>query len=134
MLDDIAGYSLQAADGVIGTISATNGDVGRSYLIATGGAWNQGRTVMLPPGIVDRIDRDERVVHVSCSRDQVRAAPPFENDRYQDAAYRRELGGYYAAALAPAAPPVPAELSITAETRAFPPPQGRRGLSEHWFG
>lgn len=132
MLDDLAGYSLQAADGPIGTISATNGDAGRSYLIATGGSWNQGRTVMLPPGVVDGIDRDERVVRVSCSREQVRAAPPFENDRYQDAAYRRELGGYYAAALAPAAP-VPAELSITSETRAFPPSQGRRGLSEHWF-
>jgi hypothetical protein len=104
MLDDIKGYSLHAADGLLGTISAANGEAGRSYLIATGGSWNQGRTVMLPPGIIDRVDRDERIVHVTCSREQIRQAPPFENDRYQDAAYRRELGGYYAAARAPAAP------------------------------
>jgi hypothetical protein len=97
-LDGTVGYSLCARDGAIGTVIAVSGEVGRGYLLATGGAWNEGRTFMLPPGVVERVDRDERVVHVSCSREQVRGAPPFENDRYQDAAYRLELGGHYVAA------------------------------------
>jgi len=131
-LDGIVSYSLRAPDGAIGSVIAVSGEVGRGYLIATGGAWNEGRTFMLPPGVVDHIDRDERVVHVSCSREQVRAAPLFENDRYQDAAYRLELGGHYVAARAEAAP-VPSELSIPSKPPAAVPPSGHSGLLEHWF-
>ena len=129
-LDGIEGYALQASDGAIGTITATNSELGRSYLIATAGPWNQGRTVMLPPGMVERIDRDKRVVHVRCSREQVRAAPPFENDRYQDGGYRVELGAHYAPAHAPSAVP-PRSIPATAPDSAAAP--HRFGLLEHWF-
>ena len=131
-LDGIEGYALRAADGAIGTITAANSELGRSYLIATGGSWNQGRTVMLPPGVVERIDRDERVVHVRCTREQVRAAPPFENDRYQDRAYRVELGAHYATASSPV-PSAAAPRSIPATAPDSTAAAHRFGLLEHWF-
>ena len=51
---------------------------------------------MLPGGVVKRIDSGGRLVLLSCSREQIRCAPLYENDRYQDGAYRRELADYYA--------------------------------------
>ena len=95
-VDHIDNYSVEATDGAVGSVCAASIEVGRSYVVAAGGSWNGGKTVMLPAGIVGRVDRDRKVVNLTCSREQIRNAPPFEGDRYQDAAYRVELGGYYA--------------------------------------
>jgi len=52
---------------------------------------------MVPAGIVERIDAQARIVVLRCSLEQIRSAPAFENDRYRDAAFRRELSAYYGA-------------------------------------
>jgi hypothetical protein len=95
-VDDIDNYSVEASDGAIGSVRATSIEAGRSYVVAAGGSWNGGKTVMLPAGIVGRVDHGREVVHLICTREQIQNAPLFEGDRYQDAAYRVELGGYYA--------------------------------------
>ena len=90
------GFAAEATDGFIGTVALARDDEGGGYLIVQGGPWNGGRTVMLPGGVVKRVDRGGRLVLLSCSREQIRSAPAYENDRYQDAAYRRELADHYA--------------------------------------
>ena len=65
------------------------------YLIALCGAWNGGCSLMIPAGVIASIERPARAVQLDCSRQQLRDAPAYENDRYQDAAYRGELTAYY---------------------------------------
>ena len=143
-LEGVEGYSVQAADGTLGRVTAASREPGRSYLIvATEGSWNHGRTVMLPPGVLARIDRDAKVIHISCLRTQIVDAPPFENDRYQDAAYRSEVGGYYASLHAASAPPAtPGSVAPLGRggglvsgprAEAHVPPHGRFALPEQSF-
>ncbi len=95
------GYAVEATDGAVGHVIAAGEGLGASYVIAAGGPWNGGRMVMLPAGVIERVDHDALAVVLACSREQIAGAPPFEGDRYQDGAYRAELGEYYARLGAP---------------------------------
>jgi hypothetical protein len=59
------------------------------------GPWIFGKKVMLPAGIVDRVDLDEEKVYVSRTKDEIKNSPEFDEDTYRDESYRNELGGYY---------------------------------------
>lgn len=91
----ITGYGVEAADGSIGKIDEATYDVGSSYLVIDTGPWIFGKKVMLPAGIVDRIDHDDRTVFVFVTKDQIKNAPEFDETTYRDEAYRGELGTYY---------------------------------------
>jgi hypothetical protein len=54
-----------------------------------------GRTVMLPAGVVERIDTAEKKIYVDRTKDQIKAAPEYDQT-VDDAQYRDRLGGYYA--------------------------------------
>ncbi|MGN6167095.1 MAG: PRC-barrel domain containing protein, partial [Solirubrobacteraceae bacterium] len=58
----ITGYSVEAADGSIGKIDEATYDVGSSYIVIDTGPWIFGKKVMLPAGIVGRVDHDDRTV------------------------------------------------------------------------
>ena len=92
----IDGYAVEAPDGFVGTVALARREHRGAFLIVLGGPWNGGRTLMLPAGLIRQVERTTRLVHLSCTRAQVVAAPPFENDRYQDSAYRSELSEHYA--------------------------------------
>jgi hypothetical protein len=59
------------------------------------GPWIFGKKVMLPAGIVDRVDHDDRTVFVFVSKDQIKNGPEFDETTYRDEQYRGELGTYY---------------------------------------
>jgi hypothetical protein len=59
-------------------------------LIVDTGPWIFGKKVMLPAGVVDRINSDTQVVHVNRTKD----APELV-ELYHDQTYRDSLGGYY---------------------------------------
>jgi hypothetical protein len=90
-----AGYAIDATDGFVGTVGVARDEASGAYLIALGGPWNGGRSLMIPAGAISRVERDARIVHLACTRQQLQDAPAYENDRYQDAAFRGELGAYY---------------------------------------
>ena len=46
-------------------------------------------------GIIDRVDRDDSTVYVDRSKDEIKGAPEFDEERYREAAYRDELSRYY---------------------------------------
>jgi hypothetical protein len=73
---------------------ATN-EVGGSYVIVDTGPWIFGKKVMLPAGVIRDVDLDAQAVFVNRTKDQIKDAPEFDESRYQDEAYRTELGGYY---------------------------------------
>jgi hypothetical protein len=93
--DDIVGFSIEATDGSIGRVAKANAETGSAYLIVATGPWILGRTVMLPAGVIERVDYKAEVVHVNRSKDNIKNAPEYHEERHADESYRSELGGYY---------------------------------------
>lgn len=93
---DLVGFSVEANDGGIGKIDEGTEEMGRSHLIIDTGPWIFGKKVMLPAGIVERVDLDTETVFVNRTKDEIKNAPEFapETSR-EDEDYRNRLGGYY---------------------------------------
>ena len=92
---DLVGFDVEATDGSIGKIDDATYDVGASSVVVDTGLWIFGTKVMLPAGTINRVDRDERKVYVARSKDEIKSAPKFDKDNYQDRAYRDSLAEYY---------------------------------------
>ncbi len=93
---DLTGYSVEATDGGIGKIDEATYEAGGSYLVVETGPWIFGKKVMLPAGVVERVDLDTETVFVNRSKDEIKDAPEFAPDRSRDdEEYRNRLGGYY---------------------------------------
>ena len=92
---DLTGFSVEAIDGSIGKIDEATTDVGSSYVVVDTGPWIFGKKVLLPAGVIDRVDTQEETVFVSRTKDEIKNAPEFDESRYTDPAYREEIGGYY---------------------------------------
>ena len=93
----IEGFAIEAQDGPVGIVLAACDDSYGAFIVSSGGAFNGGLSTMVPAGMVERVDAQARTVVLRCSLEQIRRAPAFENDRYRDAAFRRELSAYYGA-------------------------------------
>jgi len=50
---------------------------------------------MLPAGLIDRVDLDDGRVFVQRTKDEIKNAPEFDQDRYRDTTYRDDVGTYY---------------------------------------
>jgi hypothetical protein len=92
---DLVGYQVQASDGRIGTIDEASNEADAGYLVVDTGPWMFGQKVLLPAGTVERVDHQERVVHVDRTKEQIKDAPPFDADP-ADPEYRERVGSYYA--------------------------------------
>jgi hypothetical protein len=93
---EVVGFSVEALDGGIGKVDDATDEVGRGHLIVDTGPWIFGKKVMLPAGVVERVDLDAETVFVSRSKDEIKNAPEFdENAIRDDEQYRSRLGGYY---------------------------------------
>jgi hypothetical protein len=89
------GYSVEAIDGSIGKIDEATYDVGASYIVVDTGPWIFGKKVMLPAGVISRVDHDDEQVFVNRTKEQIKEAPEFDAGLYRDDAYRGQLGSYY---------------------------------------
>jgi len=92
---DLTGYSVEATDGGIGKIDEATNEVGSSYLVVDTGPWIFGKKVMLPAGVIERVDRDDETVYVNRSKDEIKDAPEFDENTYREGNYRDEIGAYY---------------------------------------
>jgi hypothetical protein len=92
---DLTGYGVEALDGSIGKIDEATYEVGSSYVVVDTGPWIFGKKVMLPAGVIQRVDANEETVYVSRTKDQIKAAPEFDDSLVGDERYRGELGSYY---------------------------------------
>jgi hypothetical protein len=93
---DILGFDVEATDGTIGTIERATYGVGSSYLLVDTGPWIFGGRVMLPAGIVSRVDPVARKVYVRRGRNEIKTAPTLTADTGTDGEYRDRLAEYYA--------------------------------------
>jgi hypothetical protein len=92
---DLVGYSVEAVDGGIGKVDEATYEASRSYIVADTGPWIFGKKVLLPAGVVERVDDVAETVYVDRAKDEIKNAPEFDESRYRDDDYREELGGYY---------------------------------------
>lgn len=92
---DITGFKVEAIDGEIGAIDEATWDVGRSHMVVDTGPWIFGKKVMLPAGVIDRIDVDGERVYVHRTKDDIKNAPEFDESAHRDETYRTDLGTYY---------------------------------------
>jgi hypothetical protein len=94
---DVTGYDAEALDGDIGTVEETSLAEGAGYLVVDTGRWIFGKKVLIPAGLVERVDRDGETVYLSRAKDEIESAPEFDEDHYTEPAYRDKIGAYYAA-------------------------------------
>ena len=92
---DLTGYGVEALDGSIGKVDEATYEVGSSYVVVDTGPWIFGKKVMLPAGVIQRVDEQEEQVFVNRTKDQIKAAPEFDDTLLGDEAYRGKLGSYY---------------------------------------
>jgi hypothetical protein len=92
---DLTDYTIAAEDGDIGRVDSASYEVGSAYLVVDTGPWIFGRKVMLPAGVVERIDTEERKVYVDRTKEQIKDAPDYDEMLRNNPEYRETLGGYY---------------------------------------
>ena len=92
---DLTHYKVEATDGSIGKVDEASHDVNAACLVVDTGPWIFGKKVLIPAGTVNHVDHEERKVYVDRSKDQIKSAPEFDPDTYQDPTYRDKIGGYY---------------------------------------
>ena len=92
---DVVGFGVEAEDGSIGSVDEATYDVGSSYIVVDTGPWIFGKKVMLPAGVVDRVDVDEEKIYVSRTKDEIKNAPELGERATDDPEYRHALGAHY---------------------------------------
>ena len=92
---DLTAFKVEATDGSIGKVDDATNEVGGSFIIVDTGPWIFGKKVMLPAGLIREIDPDTETIFVSRTKDEIKNAPEFDEQRYREQGYRDELGEYY---------------------------------------
>jgi len=93
---DLTGYKIAAVDGDIGKVDDATYESGTAGLVVDTGPWIFGRKVLLPAGVVERVDHEDEKVYVDRTKDQIKESPEYDADTgVVDDDYRTRLGGYY---------------------------------------
>jgi hypothetical protein len=92
---DLTGYGVEALDGSIGKVDEATYEVGASYVVVDTGPWIFGKKVMLPAGLIQRVDEAEEKIYVDRTKDEIKSAPEFDESLAEDKSYATELGSYY---------------------------------------
>ena len=89
---DLVGYDVEATNGSIGTIDESTTETDTAYVVVDTGSWIFGKKRMIPAGLVTNVDHDAKTVTVTLSKDQIEAAPDYEEFSADD---RKEYSDYY---------------------------------------
>ena len=97
---NLSGLKVEALDGSIGKVDDATNDVGGSFIVVDTGPWIFGKKVTLPAGVVSRVDLDTETVFVNRTKDQIKNAPEYDEDKEKNdnkyrERYRNDLGSYY---------------------------------------
>jgi hypothetical protein len=92
---DLTGFKVEARDGSIGKVDESTHEAGGSFVVVDTGPWIFGKKAMIPAGLIRDIDPDTETIFVNLTKDEIKNAPEFDEERYREPAYRNELGSYY---------------------------------------
>jgi hypothetical protein len=100
----LTGFTVEAPDGTVGQVERQSDRPGARHCVVDTGVWVFGKSLLIPAGIVTRVDPASKVVTVARTKDEIKAAPRFTVDsQTADPGYLSEVGAYYATLPAPAA-------------------------------
>jgi PRC-barrel domain protein len=99
---DVTGFVVEAQDGSIGKVDEVTFEAGESYIVVDTGPWIFGKKVLLPAGLIERVDRDDDTVYVDRTKDEIKQAPEFDDGAYREERYRSTVGEYYGGRVADA--------------------------------
>jgi hypothetical protein len=91
---DLTGFNVEAVDGSIGKIDEATYDTGSSQIVVDTGPWIFGKKVVLPAGVIQRIDANDEAVFVNRTKDQIKDSPKF-GDEPTTSPDREAIGSYY---------------------------------------
>ena len=92
---NLTGHKIEALDGDIGKVDQATQELDNSFLIVDTGTFIFGKKVMLPAGVVSRVDHQNKRVFVDRTKDQIKNAPEFDESLLRDRNYRQRLSDYY---------------------------------------
>lgn len=92
---DLVGYKIAATDGDIGKVDEATYEPGAAGLVVDTGPWILGRKVLLPAGVIDRIDHEDQKVYVDRTKDQIKDSPDYDPEAGLNDDYRSQISGYY---------------------------------------
>jgi hypothetical protein len=92
---DLAGYSVEAADGRIGKVDRSTHTMNDGYVVVDIGHWIFGRKTIIPAGVVNHVDRIEGIVYLDCTKERVKGAPDVPADGVLDDVSRGQLLDHY---------------------------------------
>ena len=92
---DIVGFKVEATDGDIGKVDEASYDVGQSRIVVDTGPWIFGKKVVLPAGLVQRVDTADERIFVARTKDDIKNAPEYDESMGFSDDYRTTLGEYY---------------------------------------
>jgi len=91
----IDGFGVEALDGSIGKVDRASTEVGWGHIVVDTGPWIFGKRVLLPAGVIDRVDLENEKVYVNRTKDEIKHAPEFDESFLGDDGYRDRVGAYY---------------------------------------
>ena len=94
----INGYTIEARDGDIGTVSDFLFDDASwlvRWLVVDTGNWLSGRKVLLPPSVLGRVDAKDRVFAVKLTKQQIKDSPEIDSDRPVSRQIESRVYDYY---------------------------------------
>jgi PRC-barrel domain protein len=89
---DLVGYDVEATDGKVGSIDECTTEADTAYVVVDTGSWISGKKRMIPAGLVTTVDHDAKTVSVTVSKDQIQAAPDYEEFTEES---QKEYSDYY---------------------------------------
>ena|SRR5215471_17873522 len=92
---DLTHFRVEASDGSIGKVDEATTEAAGSFVVVDTGPWIFGKKVMLPAGVINKIDLDTETVFVDLTKDEIKNAPEFDEKTFRDQAYRNRIGDYY---------------------------------------
>jgi hypothetical protein len=92
--NNLVGYDVEATDGSIGKIDEATNDASSSYVVVDTGFWIFGKKRLIPAGVVSTVDHDAEKVYVTMTKEQVKSAPDYDRDNWNDES-RTRYSDYY---------------------------------------
>jgi hypothetical protein len=92
---DLSDFHVEATDGEIGKVDRASYVAGGDSIIVDTGPLIFGRKVLLPVGMIERIDPEAKRIYVDRTKDEIRDAPEYDPSGYADQEYRLALADYY---------------------------------------
>jgi hypothetical protein len=88
---DLSDFKVEATDGEVGKVH----EVGAGSIVVDTGPWIVGKKTVLPVGVIETIDPENREIRVDRTKEEIKNAPEWDPTGYVEQEYRIKLAEYY---------------------------------------